>query len=127
MKKIVSLLYTIIIPVIPLGLHMLMDILTNTKIELKYIYPELFFATISICVESFKSLQEELKYSGLKPLLEFILLLIFIVSSSSYGSILVINNLLLDKANIQVTLHASFLFFISSIILHIAINIFREA
>ena len=127
MRKLVNLLYTIIIPIIPLGLHVFINLLTNTSVELEYVYPELFFATISICIESFKTLQAELKYNNTKPLILFMLLIIFIISSVSYGSILVIDNLSLDIVNIKIALYTSFVIFSSSILLHIATIIFREA
>lgn len=126
MKKVINLLYTIIIPIIPLGLHLFINALTNVLTRLEDIYPELFFATISICVESFKSLQVELKYNDTKPLFLFLISMLSIVSSVSYGSILVINNIEYNDINMEVALFSSFIIFSSSVFIHVAITIFKE-
>lgn len=125
-SKIMNLLYTIIIPVVPLFLHIFINKLTKTKVELENIYPEIFFATISICIESFKSLQIQLKYNELKQLIVFIVQLIFLLSSVSYGCILASSNSLSASINVEFALWSSFIVFISGIIIYIAILIFRE-
>lgn len=127
MKKVINLLYTIIIPIIPLGLHMFIDALTNVSTGLEDIYPELFFATISISIESFKALQVDLKYNDTKPLFTFIISMLSIISSVSYGSILVMNNIKYNNINIDVALLSSLIIFLSSIIIHIAVIILKEA
>ena len=127
MKKAINLLYTIVIPVIPLGLHMFIDLLTNVSTKLKDIYPELFFATISISIESFKALQVELKYNDTKQLFVFVNSMLSIISSVSYGSILVMNNLKNSSINIEVALLSSLIIFSSSIFVHIAIIVLKEA
>lgn len=127
MKKFVNLLYTIIIPVIPLVLHLCVNIVTNISTKLENIYPELFFATISICAESYRTLQLELKYNIAKSLFIFIISLLSIISSVFYGSILVINNIQYNNVNIDITLIISLIIFFSSVLIHIAIIILREA
>ncbi len=124
--KIINLLYTIIIPVTPLLLHIFVNILTKVDIKLEYIYPELFFAAISICIESIKSLQLQLRNNELKQLILLVVQTFFVLSSVSYGSILVINNLPSVLIDTEFALLSSLTIFISGIIVYIAILIIRE-
>lgn len=125
-SKIINLLYTVIIPVLPLFLHIFINGLTKTDVELKNIYPEIFFATISICIESFKSLQIQLKNNELKQLIVLIVQLIFLLSSVSYGCILASNNAFSASINVDFALLSSVLIFISGIFIYGAILIVRE-
>lgn len=125
-KKIMNLLYTVIIPVLPLFLHIFINKLTKTDIELKDIYPEIFFATISICIESFKSLQIQLKNNELKQFIIFVIWFIFLFSSVSYGCILASNNSLSVSINVEFALFSSFMIFISGIVVYVAILIVKE-
>ena len=120
MKKAINLLYTIIIPIIPLALHILINAIMNVSTKLENVYPELFFVTISICIESFKTLQEELKYNDTKPLFTLLISIFSISSSVAYGCILVTNNMKYNNLN-SATFLISLMVLFGSIFVHIAI------
>lgn len=121
MKKFVNILYTICMPVTPLSLHLAINFFSKASMSLEYVYPELFFATISICVELMRILDIKDINSDLKNLISLLLRFILIFSSFLYGSIIFANNIENSTLNIMGITIASIIVFSGSIILCIGI------